>query len=122
MIAFFLALLTCSSLAQPHDIIRLNQGILFKDLGNVHFVINEWIHTIKFDLPRRDINFSDVSLCKDSYFSEKGCPITVDLNVQIHHLNHEKDLIFQVIDNIIPMLHFQQHSKRDGPILGFVGD
>ena len=83
--------------------------------------MNEWTHTVNFKIPKDDKLFSEVSLCKYNYYSEKGCPISVEINSLIKHLNQDTSHMFQTIEGIVPLLHFERQTKRN-PILCFVGD
>ena len=123
MMAVFLVLifLSLSVTAKEQERLRLNQGIQFSQARNVQFLVNEWTHTVKFKIPKEDKLFSEVSLCKYNYYSEKGCPISVEINSLIKHLNQDTSHMFQTIEGIVPLLHFNRQTKRN-PILGFVGD
>ena len=69
----------------------------------------------------------NITICQDSNHTGHVsqfviCPFSIDLNLMINDVNDNLQSLHRVMTSTVPELRTRSVRKRDGPILGFVGD
>ena len=102
----------------------MNHGVKFSDPKTINFVNNEWTHTFRFDMPDYQFN-SDIgrnySLCRDTYFYEKGCTISVEFNTLRILMEHDIQSLLHKFRSMIPTISDKRKTRESQPLLPFIG-
>ena len=102
----------------------MNHGVKFSDPKTINFVNNEWTHTFRFDMPDYHFN-SDIgrnySLCRDTYFYEKGCTISVEFNTLRILMEHDIQSLLHKFRSMIPTISDKRKTRESQPLLPFIG-
>jgi len=115
----FLSIRCIVSAEDEKTILRMNHGIQFSE--RKYIFVADWHHKIRLDIPLKfDFNnHTNITLCKSTFFSEKGCPLTIAIQSYLNHVHKDLKRVHDTLEGLVPYVQFDTHNKRG---LTYVGD
>ena len=122
---FLISLTFCVTLASgkiPHELQRLNYGVVFEPLDQIHLATEHWMHTFAIQLPK-GLNVLDIAGCN---LDQNKCKIVNDVLLEINQIRQDTQHIMNnTINSIISLIPernvTKRQSRRRRSLLPFIG-